>query len=337
MGTSRPAVALQEQVISLLGVSVGVRSNHPELVLPETYLSREHIHSLLTNTRDLERGQGTAPATFTVLDAPEPGLRATEEEVEARGPFLRWEAEVADRRQTLFGNMGLFFKFLLVRLEVERGILSFHASSLYDPRTGHLILVGGFPGAGKTAVLITGLEQGLQLVSTEVTHLEERDGGWTAHKGAMIDNVRLGTLVDDFPSIGRRLGTPLDGDPDAWSRKAALDLSAWGVPWEALADPPIVLVLPRIETGRTAPWHAPVRSSQAVAYALYLSAAEKIATSNLLYGRYASPGLDTPALGQRRADAVVRLVESGLIRQAHHILASPPASLDGYAAHLAAG
>lgn len=332
------AAVLEEQVYALLGVGVRIRSNRPELVLPQTYLSRDQIHSQLTNTRPLQVDpEAPVAGTFTVLEAAESGLRLDGQDLEVSGPFLRWEAEAHDRRETLFGNIGLFFKFLMARLEEARGILSFHASSLYDPRTGHLVLVGGFPGAGKTAVLMSGLEAGFRLVSTEMTHVEETPGGWTVHKGAMIDNVRLGTLVDDFPSIARRLGLELDGGPGAWARKAALDLSPWELAEETLADPPTVLVLPRIEAGRAEPWHGPLRSEQAVAYALYLSAAEKIAGSNLLYGRFASPGLDTPELAQRRAERVCRLVESGLVRQAHHVLAAPRASLAGYQAYLTTG
>lgn len=167
------------------------------------------------------------------------------------GDIAAREATAQDKRWTLFGNLGLFFRYILSILETHHGIYSFHASSTYNPRTNELMIFVGGPGSGKTVLLLEGLlHQGHQLFSTEMTHVRLTRQGCQCYKGALFDNIRVGTLVEDFPEIIGQLSVDLSAIPDRWGKKYAVNLASYQTASDELVNPAIALIFPQIESGR---------------------------------------------------------------------------------------
>lgn len=324
--------------VELLGLRLGAFSNNPALLDAEEYFSGCVVHSLRTNIlalRDFPVEAGVDGALYA-WDVEGPGqIYAGETEVVAVGPFERLERTAKDPRYSLFGNLGLFFKFMMAMLERTRGIMSFHASALYNDGANELILVLGGPGAGKTVLLLAGLQRGYTLFSTEMTHLQATAGGWRFSKGSLYDNVRLGTLLVDFPDVGRRLNLRTDQVEDVWGTKVAIDLSPFQTPQDHLDNPRVAILLPKIEAGRERPDIHQVRGHESIVRLLFTNATEKIASSTLLYGAIPSGSMDTTDLMRRRYERLDRYVASGGISLVQSILSAPAHCLDGYERHLA--
>ena len=71
-------------------------------------------------------------AYFYIYDIPNvpPTMKVTDNAVFVTGPISELDAKMADRRYSIFGNLGLFFKYSMATLE-RHGIYSFHASAMY--------------------------------------------------------------------------------------------------------------------------------------------------------------------------------------------------------------
>ena len=120
-----------------------------------------------------------------------------------RGPLRKFERSASDARYSLWGNQGFFYRFVLYLLELRHAVFSFHACGLYDERNHRLYVVAGGAGSGKTVYLLSGIGKGLTLFSTETVHFRFGRSGLAWYKGSLADNVRLGTLVHDFPMFCR--------------------------------------------------------------------------------------------------------------------------------------
>src|SRR5262249_62002136 len=109
-------------------------------------------------------------------------------------------------------------------------------------------LIPGSAGAGKTVFLLEGLTRGWTIFSTEMTHLRLTAGGYEFYKGSLFDNIRLGTLLYDFPAVVDRLGVALPPSSDPWGSKIALDLRHLQTPADALVSPSPPIVTPTLES-----------------------------------------------------------------------------------------
>ena len=83
----------------------------------------------------------------------------------------------------------------------------------FDSQCDHLLVIDHAVGridfsplAGKTVFLLEGLTRGWTVFSTEMTHMRVTDSGYEFYKGSLFDNIRLGTLLYDFPAVAARLG-----------------------------------------------------------------------------------------------------------------------------------
>src|SRR5215475_6922692 len=115
---------------------------------------------------------------------------------------------------------------------------------------GDLWLIPGGADAGKTVFLLEGLTRGWTIFSTEMTHLRLTAGGYEFYKGSLFDNIRLGTLLYDFPAVVDRLGVTVPPSPDPWGAKIALDLGHVQTPADVLVSPSFRIVNPKVESGR---------------------------------------------------------------------------------------
>jgi hypothetical protein len=246
----------------------------------------------------------------------------------AVGDWTAAEAAASDRRYTLFGNLGFLFRYTIFTLERHHATWSFHASAMVDDK-GDLWLIPGGAGAGKTVFLLEGLTRGWTIFSTEMTHLRVTDGGYEFYKGSLFDNVRLGTLLYDFPAVVDRLGLTLSASPDPWGTKIALDLGHVQTPADVLVSPSLRIVNPKVESGRERAIVGRLDQREKLAKLLFDNATEKHGGTVLLYDRLPLPSLDTPDLMTRRLAAMHALLERATIKSAHTTLCGAKNCMEG--------
>ena len=200
---------MYKRAVKIVDARMGIISNNEKLITEPRYFEGQVMESLLTDIHSIEPipFSDDLDSYFVVIDDPhvQPQVRVTEKVCTATGDFTRYEKECSDNRYSLFGNLGLFFKYLLATLERYHNIYSFHASSMFSPSRNTLLLVVGGAGAGKTVFLLKGLEDDWAIFSTEMTHFRFTEKGYEFYMGSLYDNIRLGNLIYDFPRANERL------------------------------------------------------------------------------------------------------------------------------------
>ncbi|MGD8243763.1 MAG: hypothetical protein PVG25_00785 [Anaerolineae bacterium] len=336
--TRRPTHWPNTRGLRILGVTYGLGSNNQDLVFNPEFFEPGEIQSQITNwcTIDQIPYAPGLDAYCHFLD--EPALpyeiEIGEQELFVQGDLSRLEREGRDRRWSLLGNIGLFFRYALTAQE-RQGIFSLHASSIYKPLDDELIVVVGKAGAGKTVYLLEALARGYQIFSTEMTYFQVQAERLVFHRGALMDNIRVGSFVYDFPQAAERLELDLPQVEDPWEAKISVSLHGVTTEQADLINPKLSFIFPRIEAGRERAIVHDIAYPRTLTRLLFDSASEKIGGTTLLYEELPVTGLDSPALARARWEAVSQLV-TGLdspahweIKQARTILAGPKSSMEG--------
>jgi hypothetical protein len=238
------------------------------------------------------------------------------------GPLLKLERSASDIRFSLWGNQGFLYRLVLYLLEEKHKIFNFHACGLYDEAKHVLYVIAGGAGSGKTVYLLSGLARGLKLFSTETVHFraEGRKIAW--FKGSLVDNVRLGALIHDFP---RFLPVAISGraERDVWQKKIALDLSAHQYRPDIIFSPRVILLFPHIEEGRQGFILHKMTDERKAAKTIFDNLAQKIAETVVLYDRCPLTGFDTPALAAGRLKASMKFVGHSSVSVIASVLSNP--------------
>jgi hypothetical protein len=320
------------RAVKIVQARIGIVSNNEKLVTEPRYFEGQVMESLLTNIHTIAPIPYTddLDAYFVALDDPsiQPQVEVTERVLLATGDFTRYEKECSDNRYSLFGNLGLYFKYLLVTLERYLHIYSFHASSMFSPSRNTLLLVVGGPGAGKTVFLLKGLEDDWQIFSTEMTHFTFTDQGYVFYMGSLYDNIRLGNLIYDFPQAKERLEVEIPDVPDPWGHKVAIDMRSIAAQPQYL-NPRVTIVDARIESGRDIPIVKTITQKEKIAKLLFDNATEKFGSTFILYDRIPVESLDTPDLMTRRLQAMYRFVEEVNLNPVKSTLAGAQNCMEG--------
>ncbi len=309
--------------VKILKATIGIRSNQEEL-LPLLPLGVE-VESLLTDFRRVEHisFKENLDGYITIEDTEgDPMYEIRDSGVFFKGPFSQLQKEASDPRHTLWGNQGFLYRFALYLLEKKHDIYSFHACALYQEDMDRLFVIIGGAGSGKTVYLLSGLEKGLKLFSTETVHFRIRGSDLSWHMGSLVDNVRYGTLMHDFPGFLPPGDAP---DPQSvWHEKIAIDLSTFCASRETIKNPQAVHILfPRIEKGFERPVWNPVKNTRKAVKILFGNIAEKMAETTLLYDGLPVLGLDEKALALARLQSVNKLANHPSITEISSVLSSP--------------
>lgn len=312
-----------QKTLKILEAFVGVESESKEL-LPRLPLAVE-VKSLLTDFRDVQEVlEPTEPdGRISVVESSEaPSYALENESALFRGPFLRLEREATDLRFSLWGNQGYLYRFALYLLEKFHGIYSFHACALYQEDRNCLHVVIGGAGTGKTVYLLSGLERGLKLFSTETVHFRLLGASLTWFQGSLVDNVRFGTLLHDFPGFLPDTGHPEQNE--VWSRKIALDLGSYKTDFERTEEiEQVVILVPRIEQGRPGFLLHRIGDERIAAKILFDNITHKLSETVLLYDILPVPGFDSPELALRRLEHVSALTQHASLRLIGSVLSNP--------------
>ena len=323
---------MYRRAVKIVESKMGIVSNNEKLITEPRYFEGQVMESLLTNIHSIKPIPYTndLDAYFIVIDDSnvQPQVKVTEKVLLATGEFSRYEKECSDNRYSLFGNLGLFFKYLLVTLERYHHIYSFHASSMFSPSRNTLLLVVGGPGAGKTVFLLKGIEDDWQIFSTEMTHFKFTDEGCVFYMGSLFDNIRLGSLIYDFPKAKEKLKVEMPEVEDVWGHKIAIDMGhIAGQP--QYTNPRVTIVDAKIESGRDVPIVKTVKRKEKIVKLLFDNATEKFGSTVVLYDCIPVESLDTPELMNRRLEVMYRFVDEVRPNPVKSILAGAKNCMEG--------
>ncbi len=323
---------MYKRAVKILHARIGIVSNNEALINEPRYFEGQVMESLLTNIHSIEPipFDENLDVHLVIIDDPNmyPQVKVTEKVVTATGDFSRYEKECSDNRYSLFGNLGLLFKILLVTLERYHDTFSFHASSMYSPSRGTLLLVVGGAGAGKTVFLLKGLEDDWQIFSTEMTHFRFTGEGCEFYMGSLYDNIRLGNLIYDFPGAKKRLEVKIPDVPDVWGHKIAIDMRHIAAQ-PRYVNPRLTIIDAKVESGREQPIVKTVSRKEKIVKLLFDNATEKFGNTVILYDKIPVPALDTPELMRRRLAAMYRLVAEGKLNPVKSVLAGAKNCMEG--------
>lgn len=298
-----------KKAFRILKATFGVVTNEKRL-LDELYFG-VYYESLLTDFHKVEEIKYSEGLDFYIIMLDEPGtpfdITVEDRRIFLTGAVLKATEETSDLRYTIFGNEGLLFRYVLMFLEKYYDTYSFHACALYDEKTNQMYIGPGGAGSGKTCLILKGLELGLKLFSTEMTHFSFVNG-LTLYKGSLVDNVRIGNLKYSYPAITKKLKLKLPEAADEWGKKIAIDLTKLETKFDSIKKVGITIILPHIEEGRDENIVTDVKNTRVARKALFDNISDKIANNVLLYDVIPLEGFDEPVLMRKRFSAVDKLL-----------------------------
>ncbi len=310
--------------VKILKASAGIRSNIRDL-LPRPPRNDE-VKSLLTDFREVAEIPYSVQLDGQIVLNNTAGGTALFKRFGRKaifsGPLRKLEGQASDIRYSLWGNQGFLYRFILYLLEARHRIFSLHACGLVDERRNILYVVAGGAGSGKTVYLLSGIGMGLKLFSTETVHFEVGGRQTTWFKGPLVDNVRLGTLVHDFPQFLPSVPRP-SGPAQTWQDKIALDLASHQSAQDLLSQPRVIILFPRVEEGRKEFFLSEIKDQRQAAKAVFDNLSQKIAETVVLDDRLVMCGLDEQGLAAFRLKSAARLVGNPAVVKIASVLSGP--------------
>ena len=312
-----------QTAVKILKATIGIQSNQEEL-LPFLPFGVE-VESLLTDFRRVEQiSYKKGLDGYISVEDVEGDLtyKFHDNGVIFKGPFSRLQKEASDPRHTLWGNQGFLYRYALYLLEKKHNIYNFHACALYQEDMDTLFVIIGGAGSGKTVYLLSGLEKGLRLFSTETVHFRIVGNNIIWHMGSVVDNVRYGTLMYDFPRYLPQGDVP--GPQSIWQKKIAIDLSSFCAQKESIKNPQAIHILfPRVEKGFERPLWNPVKNTSKAEKILFDNITQKVAETTLLYDKLTILGLDETDLANARLRSVKELASHQTVTEISSVLSDP--------------
>jgi hypothetical protein len=315
--------AVHRTAVKILKSRIGIESTDKDL-LPSFPLQIE-VKSLLTDFMDVERipYSENLDGYISIHESDDtPSYEFLGDRAIFKGSILKLSREASDLRFSLWGNQGFLYRYSLFLLEKKHRIYNLHACALTSQKKAHLYVVIGGAGSGKTVYLLSGLAKGLKLFSTETVHFQVDKNTISWFMGSLVDNVRLGTLMHNFPQFLRHIDT--QETEDEWQKKIALDLSSYKTDGDKLMNPSAVTILfPRIEEGRKGFILMPVTDRRKAAKALFDNITQKLSETVILYDRLPVLGFDEEQMARKRLSAAGQLVQHKSVIQTASVLSNP--------------
>ena len=314
---------MYKTALNILKATVGVETNTKELLPPLPF--KIEVKSLLTDFHRVDRVPHTEDLDgyIRILESSEaPRYERHENQYVFSGPFEKLSRTASDLRFSFWGNQGFLYRYTLHLLEKHHKIYNLHACALFDQKEHALYLIIGGAGSGKTVYLLSGLAKGLRLFSTETVHFCINKDQIEWFMGSLVDNVRFGTLVHDFPEFLPDVKVP--AEDKLWQEKIALDLSSYATDFETLKNVNAVYILfPHIEQGRKGFIQNTIRDTHKSSKILFDNISQKIVETTILFDQITVLGLDDEGMARSRLESVIDCVNHPSISQIISILSNP--------------
>lgn len=315
---------MHKKAVQILKARIGLASNRKEL-LPTFPFSRNTIDSLLTDYHKVEEFPFRDGLDgYIVVEDSDKDLtcRFKPDQIFFVGRFLQMTGKTSDSRYSLWGNQGFLYRYTLYILEKVHKIYSLHACALFNTESKDLYVILGGAGSGKTVFLLDGLTKGLKLFSTETVSFKMIKGQPIWFKGSLVDNVRLGTLVENFPQFLPDIDLlPVE---ELWQKKIAIDLASYQLSEDCLEDiDRIHILLPRVEQERKRTLWNSIENETQVVKILFDNISQKIAETVLLYDSIPVRGFDNSHLASLRLKNVHQLARHRSIVQTISVVTNP--------------
>jgi hypothetical protein len=309
--------------LKILKATVGVEVNR-EQILPPFPFGIE-VKSLLTDFHRVDQIPYSEDhdGYIRIQDSKEaPHYKQLEKRFIFEGPFEKLSQTASDLRFSFWGNQGFLYRYVLYLLEKYHKIYNLHACALLDQNNHILYLIIGGAGSGKTVYLLSGLEKGLRLFSTETVHFSIKNNEIEWFKGSLVDNVRFGTLVHDFPQFLPDVKIP---PPEKlWQKKIALDLSSYAADFDTIKKIKAVhIFFPHIEEGRKGYVLYKVTDVKKSSKLIFDNISQKIVETTILYDQIPVLGLDEKEMARLRLEKSLEIVKHPSITQIVSILSNP--------------
>lgn len=320
------------QGLRVTEANIGIISNNRSLTYIDDYLDKDVHRKKPTAFHFLNSFHAVEKVPFNskmdinlnLLDIPErePNIYMNGKEIVLEGDISSWEQNPLDRRHTIYGNGGLLNKIVLLALEKEHNIFSWHATTLYNEEQNHMVICVGPAGTGKTIMLLHGcLREGYKVFSTELTHVKTDGNTIKLYKGSLYDTVRLGNLLEDFAEARELLDITIPDVDDIWETKLSVNFEALQTKEDIIVNPRISLLFPKIEIEKKNSVVQDIKSTKNLCFRLYFNASEKINTPRLLGGVLPYTSFDSLNLTKRRYEAMKEFVDKANIIESKSIFA----------------
>ncbi len=309
--------------LRILNATVGIEVNKEQLLPPIPF--DVEVKSLLTDFHRVEQIPYTEDHDGYIR-IQESSEAAHYERQDNRyifsGPFQDLSLQASDLRYSFWGNQGFLYRYALYLLEKCHRIYNLHACALFSEKDHAIYLVIGGAGSGKTVYLLSGLDKGLRLFSTETVHFCIKNNEIEWYKGSLVDNIRLGTLVHDFPQFLPDIEMP---PPEKlWQKKIALDLSSYATDFDTIKKVRAVSILfPHIEQGRKGCVQNEVIDVKKSSKLVFDNISQKIAETTILYDQLPVLGLDEKDMARSRLERSSEIVKHPSIDRVVSILSNP--------------
>jgi len=312
-----------KQALKISSATIGISSNNPELLLQLP--QKIEVKSLLTDFHAVEEIPFSENLDgYIEIEDSETPLQYTRNNCtfKIKGPLSRLHQRASDLRYSLWGNQGLLYRFTLYLLEKKHRIYNLHACALYNQDDNSLYVIIGGAGSGKTVYLLSGLEKGLKLFSTETVHFQIKNSFSTWFIGSLVDNIRYGTLIYDFPQFFPKVAPP--SQDKVWQEKIALDLSTYKTSFSKITDPnEIYLIFPRLEEGRKRLITNTVENENKAIKMLFDNISQKLSETFILYDSIPVRGFEEEETSYQRLKNLQHLIKLPNLSQIAIRLSNP--------------
>lgn len=313
-------------------VTVGITCNNKSFIYDEAYFGRNAQRTLLSDFSsldDIEFGPGL-DGYMHIIDSKETPLAVsmTGNVLYVSGDLTGLEQAVSDMRFTVFGNLGLFSRFIMTLGEMKHNEFSYHASVTYDEAQKRMIIAIGGAAAGKSCCILAGLNRGFKLYSTERAHFQIKDNKVVFYRGSTLDNVWNTNMYYDFPELIGKLNANIPKPEGRFGIRVPVDMAPVVCPQEVVVDPEVVLLFPVLQIVDTPLNVKNLPKDGKLKKLLFDNAGDKIGQTFMFYERLAVPPLESSELAQKRLAAVEKFMEIGRITKALNIITGPKTCMD---------
>lgn len=313
-------------------ITVGITCNNKDFINDEVYFGRNAQRTLLSDFSsldDIEFGPDL-DGYLHIIDSPNAPLAVsmTGNVLYVSGDLTGLEQAVSDMRFTVFGNLGLFSRFVMTLGEMKHDEFSYHASVTFDEKKNRMIIAIGGAAAGKSCCILAGLNRGFKLFSTERAHFRIIDGKVVFYRGSTLDNVWNTNMYYDFPDLIKKLNADIPKPEGRFGIRVPVDMSSVIYEKEMVIDPEVILLFPVLQIMDTPLNVKSLSKDGKLKKLLFDNAGDKIGQTFMFYERLAVPPLEAPELAQKRLAGVERFMETARITKALSIITGPKTCLD---------